>query len=119
MKVCDRGFRNPSHMTPVERRNFERDRLIFTFKKKNIDKYHWNPNGATSRERLYCHETCSPGLQKPSPKTRDPINVIRRNPRNEILRAEVCLNMVYRGTSPIRKNPPPWDLPRTLGIGLR
>ena len=25
----------------------------------------------------------------------------------------------YRGTSPIRKRPPPWDPPRTLGIGLR
>ena len=26
---------------------------------------------------------------------------------------------VYRGTSPIRRHPPPWDPPRTLGIGLR
>ena len=25
----------------------------------------------------------------------------------------------YRGTSLIRKRPPPWDPPRTLGIGLR
>ena len=26
---------------------------------------------------------------------------------------------VYRGTSPRRKRPPPWDPPRTPGIGLR
>ena len=25
----------------------------------------------------------------------------------------------YRGTFPIRKRPPPWDPPQTLGIGLR
>ena len=25
----------------------------------------------------------------------------------------------YRGTSPIRKRPPPYDPPTTLGIGLR
>ena len=24
----------------------------------------------------------------------------------------------YRGTSPIRKRPPPWDPPRALGVGL-
>ena len=26
---------------------------------------------------------------------------------------------LYRGTSPIRKRPPPWDPPSTLGVGLR
>ena len=26
---------------------------------------------------------------------------------------------LYRGTSPTRKRPPPWDPHRTLGIGLR
>jgi hypothetical protein len=27
--------------------------------------------------------------------------------------------VVYRGTSPIRKRPPPYDPPMTLGLGLR
>ena len=27
--------------------------------------------------------------------------------------------VIYRGTSPIRKRPPPQDPPKTLGIGLR
>ena len=32
----------------------------------------------------------------------------------------VCAQVaVYRGTSPIRKRPPPCDPPKTLGIGLR
>jgi hypothetical protein len=30
-----------------------------------------------------------------------------------------ALNVLFRGTSPIRKRQPPWDPPRTLGIGLQ
>ena len=29
------------------------------------------------------------------------------------------LSLLYRGTSPIRKRPPPEEPPRTLGLGLR
>ena len=36
-----------------------------------------------------------------------------------INRSRVCPLASYRGTSPMRKRPPPSDPPRTLGIGLR
>ena len=27
--------------------------------------------------------------------------------------------VLYRVTPPVRNNPPPWDPPRTIGMGLR
>ena len=36
-----------------------------------------------------------------------------------LLRLKRAGGVQYRGTLPIRKRPPPWDPPWTLGIGLR
>ena len=65
-----------------------------------------------------CHLTCIQRVPVFPILSRD-LRGRDRPPRPGLDRQDPRGAALYRGTSPIRKRPPPYDPPTTLGIGLR